>query len=268
MHRSLCAATTSTGTSCGGILEAMNAGMKCDDIDPATNATVYDTSSSSCNALTSVQAASVVASSKEPYIGKTCTGIIRSVYVPAPSALDARLAPLLPPYVVQSIIEQKLAANIAKVPLFFSSACLLAQRQYACSIGFNVAHKVTALGAAFNDFYLPSFPHQDICTYYLRTCSGPIKMVPSLNGNCSAVLSNGLKQFPTGMQSIVSINLGAGPMVMQTPPNRQAVQNVTASYVTQCPYATAVLDKPILPCTFMVQRKCHYLYVYIYANNY
>ena len=91
------------------MLELMGMGSQCDaSVDYYSGLNLYVDDSvdgAVCNNLPHVQGVSLVAEQKEPYIGQVCSGIAKEYSVPPPQALDPNFAPLLPPFVLQSITE-------------------------------------------------------------------------------------------------------------------------------------------------------------------
>lgn len=121
--RGLC---SSLWESCGPLLGTLNvAGTDCDD--PA----VFDPSDdpSICNDMSSTKGVQLVADNAEVYIGEVCKGITTSVYN-APTGYP--VAPLLPPFVQQTVWESLLVTAEATVPVILTSDCLLAQRKLVC----------------------------------------------------------------------------------------------------------------------------------------
>lgn len=238
--RSLCVATTSAGNTCGGVLEALGMAMDCDVLDPATGVAMFDSSNNAltCNALTSTKGVSVVAAKYETYIGTTCKGIIDQAYLPPPSALafiTANLAPLPPSYVVQTVLEQFVAAVTAVVPRMFTQPCLEAQRKYLCSKAFFHPHQVPELKDNFPEFYLPSYPHRNICTQYIDTCASAIVLAPVLAANCTASANN-VMDFPTKPQTILVLSFGGQVLDLKTPPYHVET-NASITIPSECPYA-------------------------------
>lgn len=96
---------------------------------------IYDQSPSSiiCNAMPAV---ALVAGGMEPYLGKTCAGIVTSVYVPPGPKVSLLLAPMQSPYVVQTIIENEIKTALDALPPFLSQECHLSIRKFICGSGF------------------------------------------------------------------------------------------------------------------------------------
>ena len=114
-----------------------------------------------------------------------CSGIVTStLYVPPSSAVSSVLAPLLPSYTIQTLIENELAANLALIPNYISQSCVYALRRYLCGTYMLGAQLVIPpLG-----IYLQSYLSNDICINYQTQCYAFIAAsgMPSLVPNCSA----------------------------------------------------------------------------------
>jgi hypothetical protein len=105
--------------------------------DALSGLPLFDADAQTCNTLTeSVMSASLVAEQREPYIGQVCAGIASDYSVPPPSALDPHFAPLLPPFVLQSVTETALAEVERLIPRYLTEDCLVAQRALVCSSYF------------------------------------------------------------------------------------------------------------------------------------
>ena len=196
--KSLCVATTASGSTCGGLLETFGLATDCDALSvSASSIPIYDESddASVCNALSSTVGLSVVADPSESYVGSACTDLVTDVYVAPPA--DPSFAPLLPPYVAQSIADGTVAYIADLLPKFLESSCLTSHRKYMCSLSLMKPHQSSALQPYLGyDVYVPSFPHYDICMDYVSDCASVISLVPSLGMNCS-MLINGVPLFPT-----------------------------------------------------------------------
>jgi hypothetical protein len=245
-------------TTCWGILEAIGLAPQCDILDAFSGLPLYDgisTASSSggggaaaapvCNDLGYTQGKQLVASPAEPYIGKVCAGIIENYYVPAPATVNASLAPLLPPFVLQYAMESYLTGIEALIPKYLTSDCLLAQREIMCTLIFLQPYGSDALKDYFGTIYIPALPERKICTNYYDQCSLLINAAPSLAFDCNGTTAPGVetKLFPTGPQTIASIDLGGGFVVPLISPPYELV-NVTASYTPECPYGYGITPSP------------------------
>jgi hypothetical protein len=105
------------------------------------------------------------------------------------------------PYTVQTIIETTLATTFASLPKYLSEQCHFSIRKYLCSTNMlapqaqvfgDVKNKMSAEGRGTVEgalaqyqvnttalypytFYLPSYPHQDVCIDYATNCGAFIK---------------------------------------------------------------------------------------------
>jgi hypothetical protein len=113
------------------------------------------------------QGVQVVHEPWEEYVGEMCEGITSKLYgthpsvslssyvltwkwlftfpVPPSSALDATLAPFLPPGVLQAQIEGTVALYEGLNPAFWPADCRLARRAYMCGAYFRCVAKRTFL---------------------------------------------------------------------------------------------------------------------------
>ena len=205
--KSVCTATTYLGSSCGGLLEAFNAATDCDMYNaylPGYGITVYDPANDAtiCNDLSGIDDTALVASPYEPYIGSICSDMVEEYYVPPSNTVDPNFAPLLPPFVLQSASEYGLTTLTSYIPKFMTSTCLTSQRKLMCNLMFMEPFESNALlpYLGFN-VYIPSYPHQDLCTTYMDECSGLVALAPALGMNCSQDVG-GVPLFPT--QDVVS----------------------------------------------------------------
>jgi hypothetical protein len=119
--------------------------------------------------------------------------------VPSAPAVNAQLAPMQPPYVVQSIIEQGIQAKLAQLPVYVSAQCQAAARKLACGVAFMAPElqSDTAVQRYLGtELYMPQFPDKSVCYEYNAACAGFIaaaqastgvnlSQVRSSNGSCS-----------------------------------------------------------------------------------
>ncbi|KAG5175635.1 hypothetical protein JKP88DRAFT_274514 [Tribonema minus] len=223
--KSLCTATTAAGTSCKGLLEALGAGKNCAAIDPATHFPVYAEAPQACNALTAAAARTAVAGMKEAYRpGGVCEGIVETTYVPGAPKLNAALAPMAAPGVVQAMIEGVIEEKLASLPVFLSAACLTTAHKLICGIGFMPPQGQPALATILPELYMPQYPARTLCEAYNADCKGLIALAAAKGSdaaqNCTAQGADGVFKFPAARQTIVSIPMpGVGLVPLQTDPN-------------------------------------------------
>ena len=201
--QSLCIAASFLGSTCGGLFEALGGDANCWASDPLeTTVSLFDSSdnTSTCNSLPSVQHQQIVSDAHEPYIGEICKGIVYDYYIPSPASVSSKLAPLLPPYVLQSIVEATVTTIEGFIPMYLETPCLHAQRKIMCALQFMPSSPNHLLDAVFGPVYLPSLPHRDLCTTYQSECAYLIGLVPALSFNCSAVLGTSMRLFPDKTQ--------------------------------------------------------------------
>lgn len=211
--QSLCAATTYFGNadSCHGLLEFSGANFDCTGNALGLPFAEFDSSNDPlvCNSLPNTQDKVVVASPVELYIGDACAGISEEYYVQPPT--DPKFAPLLPPFVAQSISEINIAATIGVYPRFLKSECLLALRKVFCATFIMKSFESNLLDSYFGPTYYPSFPANSLCQDYNEHCFIPpiISKPPPAPGqknrlpalNCSAIIAGTtLQLYPSGNQ--------------------------------------------------------------------
>lgn len=258
---SLCTAITYLG-SCGGSLEATLGSLmpSCALTYPLTDGpaggyfSIYSADPTQCNALASTAGMPLVADKTEPYVGKACQGVTTSLYIPASSMVDptGRLAPLLPPFVLQSVLEAQLSAIFAATPRWLKQDCNTAQRTLLCPTKLLKAQPLDNLLAVFGTtVYLPSFPARSLCENYRAQCPFLVNNVPELNINCSQVLM-GVQAFPERDQVVLSIPELAffGPLV--TAPNALPELDAAFGVPSQCPWGFAVPTLPLMRGTYFI----------------
>jgi hypothetical protein len=225
-------------------MEMFGAPVSCYAPMTARNISVYDDSNdaSLCNDLTSTIGEQVVGSSSEKYVGSWCTDVVTDAYIPPSSMVNSLLAPYLPPFVLQSVIEGAFDSLMSTLPFIFPGECLTAQRKLMCSMIFMDPYPLDDLSFVFGTIYLPSFPANDLCVAYDTSCAASLlSMLPSLAMNCSA-RSGPLASFPSEPQTMMSLNFGYGEIDLITPPNY--LLNSTLQLVTECPRGFDVPEHP------------------------
>ena len=200
---SLCTATTYFGdaTSCHGLLESLGLDFQCSGNALGLPIPEFDSTNdpSTCNSLPSTANSLVVASPVEPYVGKTCAGIADQYYVQAPFVPG--FAPLLPPFVAQSVAEAGVAAVTKVLPRYFSSDCLEAYYKVMCATFIMKPFKSDDLAQVFGVTYFPSFPSNSLCQDYNDKCSALFALVPEAKLDCDTKLAGGaLSLYPSSNQ--------------------------------------------------------------------
>mmetsp|Transcript_12517 Transcript_12517/g.18903 ORF Transcript_12517/g.18903 Transcript_12517/m.18903 type:complete len:770 (+) Transcript_12517:107-2416(+) len=234
--RSLCDSTTYLGSSCAGWMENLGTAMNC-------SSELFDSSNDpdQCNAMAYTENTLLVAESAEPYIGSICQGVTDDIATPSPSSIDPNLPPYLPPYVAQSMVEYGAIEWISNFPLMTKDDCQTDFRKMACGLMYPAPQESFALSFLFGPLVFPSFPHLSICTTFLDTCADFLDIVPEFGMDCSATAGN-LALFPNDTQTIATVDLGWGPVLLETDPNY--MMNTTFQGKTECPYAFVVPDDP------------------------
>ena len=250
---------------------------------PQKYATTYDFNNNPtvCNDMASGQFA--VASSAERYLGASnpsaaCYGITSELYIPPANAVDPSLAPMLPPYVLQTLIEAKLVASFSALPMVLSAECHSALRTYFCSsymlrpakllLGAVVAANLAAAGvpaqnqpSLLNSLGIPpavlagilnysltlySYPIDTVCLDYADYCGAFIQIanISSLQPRCLARDRYGASIFPSGSETILELNVnGLGLIRVNTSANSANNTN-DSNYKTICPTGYVVPDDP------------------------
>ena len=237
LNRSLCDATTYVGTSCAGMMEGFGTAVNCslDTFDQGDNA-------EQCNNMESSAGSLLVANDQEVYIGETCQGVLTGpVATPSVDTIDPNFAPYLPPYVAQSITEGTVAGWVGSMPVMAHGACLVDFRKMACGLMLPVADVTNALDFLFGPLSVPSFPHQSVCTEFMESCANAFRAVPLLAMDCNAKVGT-IDLFPNDTQTIISLNLGFGDILLQSEPNY--MNDTTIALETQCPHLLTVPEDP------------------------
>jgi hypothetical protein len=271
-----------TNTECLGLLGLLGMTNDCDATYDYSQGAVgllpyhYDSTNNSaqCNAMTKTFD---VGASSEPYVmGATgaCYGIVDNVYIPPSNKVSVHLAPLLPPYVVQSIIDAALSQNFNALPKFVSEDCHLNMRKYFCrsylikpeSVNYGDAFTAAGVAPYYSAFQaagvniaklvtqsvvVPAYPHKDVCLAYEDTCGGFIELAKTaaLVPNCSAVsYATGIavKTFPTASQSILVLPLttSGGTLYVPFTSSPDTVSSASETYTATCPDGFVVPDEP------------------------
>lgn len=209
---------------------------------------VFDASNDNnkCNDLHEISNIKIVAEPSEPYIGNTCKDIVENYYVPNSDIIDKNLAPLLPPYVLQTIQEYTITAIENLIPKFLTSSCLISQRKYMCTLMFMKPFRSDVLlNIIGNEIYLPSYPQYDICNTYINECNYLISVVPQLGMNCSIKVNDDYL-FPKKEAIIANLNLGNGYIINLISPANilNSTNALTFNILTECPYSMVVPTNP------------------------
>ena len=288
---------TTTVNSCIGLPNLLGLGseLNCSSLTdyswgqlppPVSYANTYDGGNDPaiCNAMAT--GVFEVALSSEVYLGANdpgaaCYGITSELYIPPANSIDPSLAPMLPPYVVQTIIDSNLAASFEALPKFLSEECHSSLRTYFCSsymlkpttlsLGEVVATNLAAAGipaqsqssvlnslgipspilaAILNySFTLYSYPLDTVCVDYESKCGAFIQIAnqSSLLPNCHGHDKYGAAMFPGGVETIQTFDVsGLGPIRVNTTANPANSTN-DSGYQTTCPTGYVVPEEPSDP---------------------
>jgi len=255
--KSVCDAASYAGSTCLGLMEGMSvmAAGVCFD------AAQYDPNSATCNAITGARLGPVsVAPHFEPYIGTACTGITTTTYLGATAGITEipGLAPLLPPWVQQSLLELTVKPIFDNTPRFIYEACSVEERKFFCSLKYMPPQTLTSLVAFFGPVYMPKFPSQALCQSYRKSCSPfIIDMAKSLDFDCATEVAPNTPMFPVANVILGAVPDGSGGFIyLQTDVNDAST---VAGYKVgvQCPYGfTADEEKgrDVSDYTYMLQK--------------
>jgi len=222
---------------------------------------------------TNVSSSFQIASTREPYIysnsNGACAGIITELYIPPPSSINSSFSPILPPYAIQTLIENQLSSYIENLPKWLGNECHFALRKYFCgsymlkpqvkafssiisSFGSSsglIRKKLSALGlnlTALNsfNFYLPSYPSQQVCEDYSSKCGKFIELIglEALVPNCSS-MSSSISKYPNSTQTIITFPLQGSKVPLTTDPNELDSVNDN-DYEPSCPTGFVIPDDP------------------------
>jgi hypothetical protein len=220
-----------------------------------------------------------VQSTMEPYLKSNdpsgaCYGVVSKVYLPPAQLVNPLLAPMQSPFVVQTLIEQKLQSDLfSNLPVWLSRECEIALRKFFCGTSLmqpelqNIGQVFQANGIPIaaakmslpmlginksfvdHSFYLPSYPHRKVCENYQTQCASFIQAsgLAALIPNCTKHVSSGssILMYPEKGQTIVQLPLPSLSKVIQftTQPNVNASDPQHAFlFQTNCPPGFVVPD--------------------------
>lgn len=245
---------------------------------PDCSSDFYDASNDPvvCNAMEFSSGKQLVASPTEPYIGEVCQGIHSEILTPTSGVLPAGIAPMLPPFVGQYILEQTIVAWQGIIPRYLTSSCLTSGRMLACGLVMPAPYVSDTLQWLFGyPMHLASYPHQNVCQNFNLQCADFIEMAPYFAQDCAASVY-GVSLFPSEPQAVMTLDLGFGPVAMISPPNE--MENATAVITSECPYGMELPDNPdseemlVIPgiacsfiCPFPFYTKDEYEFQYDHA---
>ena len=124
----------STHATCGATSQPCQA--TCDAVSSVCPAHVLTDLGVTCSAdaTTCVSGQDVVVGAvTEAYEGTACAGLVTDIAVPPGPSVDAALAPLQPPSVVQALVEARVQALQAQIPTWASATCQRAARAAVCA---------------------------------------------------------------------------------------------------------------------------------------
>lgn len=197
-----------------------------------------------------VQGLQLVASPNEPYIGSICAGIVTDYYVI--NFVDPTMAPLLPPFVMQTVMESAISMYVGYMPKYATSECQTSFREAFCTTLMLNPYPVNDLSFFFGTVYIPSFPEYSICTNYMDKCAAILEIAPAFGLDCNGTVSGATyRSYPTEPQTIVSVDLGFMVIDLQSPPY-EVDESTVVPVVPQCPYGTAIPEDPTKPATQMI----------------
>lgn len=204
----------------------------------------------------------------EKYIGGYCDGVADQVVIPPMNLLSPVLTLLQEPGTAQTIISMVLNAAVGQQPLpvWLSSECRLAMRQYACLPLFAAPEHITVLdainysnlpglaigleslipGVTQSTIIVPTYPSRQYCDNFLDKCGFILQQAGPLP-DCAETLPNSLVQkFPTARQAVGAVHTAAGMLYFPSDPNNNAYFNATeyGVYEPKCPKGYVYPDHP------------------------
>jgi hypothetical protein len=226
-----------------------------------------------CNAMTSKVFA--IGSNAENYIAGTsgtCYGIVDQIYIPSSS----QLAPLQPPYAIQSLIDSSLQLQVDALPKFMSSACNFALKKLLCrssmpspetisvydailaSGSTQYIHIFASIGIGDRilrnwNITIPAYPAYSECINYQTTCASFLKFIPSLGSliNCNSTIttpqSRVIQRFPSTRQTILLLDLPLSTSTIVHIPFQSSPDMLTtamSTFQTSCPDGFVIPDVP------------------------
>lgn len=209
-----------------------------------------------------------------------CLGLVNEFYSVPGYKLNDSYTSLQLPYAIQDSINEQLSAAFDQLPIWMTSECRLATKQYFCrqyflnpqpiTVGSAVRAAITrqgltaystAIQAGINSAYpglltdyvtIPSYPNRSICTDYTDVCYQFRLRAKrtALEPDCY-LLSDGLQVFPVANQTISTRNfplasLGTTLVVnFNSDPATTFYYNETEYvYSPTCPYSFSTYSDP------------------------
>jgi hypothetical protein len=161
--------------------------------------------------------------------GGVCADFVSALYVQSGPSVYPLLAPMQQPYTIQMIQEKYLADLFLSLPKTLDDECYSAIRKYFCLSAFmkpqrqtineamvrqNVSeHDMMLLSAGGVDlialqdhaFYLPSYPHREVCLDFEAKCEPLIRFAPLLKPSCEAKDDHGVHRYPNESQTVFEL---------------------------------------------------------------
>eukprot|EP01039_Chlorochromonas_danica_P009502 gene9502-10504_t len=213
---------------------------------------------------------------KETYLheddGSFCGSYASEIFISGGTTLNSSWTVLTPPTTIQQKLYATVASMTAQLPVYLGEECMHYMRSYFCYQAFKPPQKVTlrralewsgktaviaqlqsSKPAALNMFfYVPGFPHREICLNYSTACAKLLKSTTNSNliPNCLAQSSTGVYLFPEANQTVQVIktnNPQIGDLSVPSSPVRLADEHYNSSsddYKTSCPYGYCVPEHP------------------------
>lgn len=111
---------------------------------------------------------------KEKYVGKFCKGVRDQWWHADSNDFDSSLAPFLPPFVLQGLIDDFLydtfEAGTLRLYPYENLECHDSRKIHICTAYYLEPHPSNALSAYFGTIQVPRFPHRTNCRNYERLC--------------------------------------------------------------------------------------------------
>ena len=258
-----CASSEVTEKPCKGVCEAVETactptplamlGVDCDknktDAVTSQQEPVYaPDGNGTCNTMSSTLGVDLVASTSEPYIGSYCADVIDyAIIVPPAPMLDPSFAPMMGPYVVQSMIEYAVVTSDDSVPKWLPKLCLAATKVITCGSAFVQRYEFEIFPGVTSD--LPSYPHRDYCEDIGVQCGQPM--------DCNATVpGTTMQMYPSRDQTIMTLDLSAfgmsGTLDLDAPPNTALdVNDADVTVICPSPWLLSYEDDEVHDTTIL-----------------
>ena len=205
----------------------------------------------------------------EPYLYRefgSCSGIIDNIFIPRNRALHN--------FSFQRSVEADIRKEFDALDVWMSKDCNFATRKVVCAstmlrpVNVTVASVLTLNNVTFtqlieimkfqnsssvitnsSEFYVPSYPSQDICVDYYDKCGAYLevfnktssvlgKYVNNVTSFCEAVNQFGVRLFPSTTQTVYTVTGNISndlSLLIQTAPSKYLEAKDLSNFTTVCP---------------------------------